>query len=481
MAELNNVRCHILTAVWGQWHTDRFININLPTLLAPNNLPEFARRITTTYVIATSKSDARTIKASAAYYSLNKIMRVRVITYRDSAFGHPIETHKKIWENGVRSAAKSHAFYILNPADMAWADGSFRTIADKICAGKKIIYAMFARATDESFVPEAIALRNQYGAISIPPRTMIGMMLRHFHPFTSSYLRDSDQFSHHPEHVYWPIHGEGLLMRALATVMLVTYPRQYKLTRNFTLATKAPFDEVDFIEDSDQLCGVSVTPLKKDQDWYKLFRPLDIEEVGAWWLTFEDQTHVPLHKARFCFHTQGTHSAGWQRARHMSDFFVLQAIISRETVRIGRLLRKNGCTLAAEILATALYSARLRRHWHWRPPFSFIVPSDKALFPYREEIVDHLLAAGRNRQLMKFVLAHIVHGSIGVNETAESAVNVGHDGGAVATLDGAMLSVKHGPKGLTIGGGRVIKVFDLPLQNRLFIVEKILSSSNFID
>ena len=401
------MRCHILTAVWGDWHTDRFINVNLPSLLAPKNLPDFAHTVETTYIIATSKSDARVIRQSLAYRLLSQLVRLRIVSYRDSAFGAPVATHMKIWHNGVRAAARRGAFFVVNPADMAWADGSFSTIAKRLAAGKKAVYAMFARVLDEPFTQEALELRNRDGAIPIAPRHMIDMTFRHLHPFHAAYLRDSDQFPFHAEYVYWPIQREGLLMRSLATTVLGFYPAEYNVNSNFSLDTIKNPQDLDFIEDSDDLCGVSLTPLRKDQSWYAAFQSLDIDEVGAWWIEFDGPAHLPLARSRFLFHTGGTDSLAWQRARRMSDFFILQTIISREIIRIGRVLKQNGCQIAAEILATALYAARLRRHWHWGPPLSIVASNDDALKPYHKDIVHHLLKPGREKELRNFVYTHV--------------------------------------------------------------------------
>ena len=460
------VRCHILTAVWGPWHTDKFINVNLPSLLAAQNLPDFARKIDTTYVIATSKSDAGIIRHSPAFRSLKKIMRVRVVAYRDSAIGAPIDTHKMMWLDGIRAAAKAGAFYMLNPADVAWADGSFRTVAERLIAGKKALFAMFVRVLDETFTPEALEHNHGDDVISIPPRQMVDMMLRHLHPFNAAYLRDSDQFPFHPEFVMWPIPGEGLLMRPLSTLVVGFYAAEYKIKSNFLIESLQNPQDLAFIDDSDDLFGVSLTTLKKDQDWYTTFRHLDIDEIGAWWNTFYDPSNVPLSRTRFHFHTGGMHSPAWQRARRMSDFLVLQATISREIVRVGRLLRRNGCTIAAEILATAHYAARLRRHWRWPSPVSIVVSNDEALKPYRQDIVGQFLAPGREKELIDFVFDHVFAGTAGA---------IDHD---LRSMSGRIVNVEQDPRGLTLGGCRVITSMELPEDNRLLIVDGVLPSFN---
>jgi hypothetical protein len=294
------------------------------------------------------------------------------------------------------------------------------------------------------------------------------MMLRHLHPYNSAYLRDSDQFPSHTEHVFWPVHGEGLLMRLLSALLLGLDPAEYQMNSDFLLQFVKDPQDIACIGDSDDLFGVSLAPLKKDQGLYSQIRPLDIDEIGAWWLTCDDPANLLLARTRFHFHAGGTHSPAWERARRKSDFFVLQAIASREIIRVGRLLKQNGCTLAAEIVATALYVTRLRRRWRWRPPVSIVVPNDVALAPYRQQIVSRLLAPGREKQLVDFVLAHVVRGKI-PTDRSDTAASPFLD--RATTLAGQVLDVARDSRGLTIDGERVTNSITLPLENQLIIVD----------
>ena len=459
------MRCHIFTAVWGPWHTDRFVNINLPSLLAEGNLPDFAQKIEITFIIATRRSDRIIIENAPAYHALQRIARVRIVTHPDHRFGAPIETHKRIWLSGIREAAGTKSFYLLNPPDVAWANGSFNKLAVCISAGKSVIYALFPRVVDETFSSEIIRCRDEQGAIAIPPRAMVKLMLQHLHPLNAAYLRDSDQFPSHSEFVLWPIPGEGLLMRPLSALALGFNPRKYNVKTSFLLESVKDTRHFEFMNNSDDLCGVSLTPLRKDELWYSLFRSMDIDEVGAWWLEFYDPANDLLAKTPYYFHTCGTSSVAWQRARRMSDFFAFQAMTSRECIRVGRLLKRNGCTIAAEILATALYAARLRRHWRWQSPISIIAPSDQALAPYRQIIAERLLGPGLEKVLISFVTSHVFRGRLTT--------------GRASTLTGHILDVDAESNTLSVGGSRVVRSFELPAQNKLFIVDNVLPSFDF--
>jgi hypothetical protein len=461
------VRCQIHTAVWGAWHTDTFIKINLPSLLAARNLPAFADQIETAYVISTRASDAQTIEQSSAYRQLKTLMPVKFEIYRNNEFGAPIATHKKLWHDGLASARDAQAFCIVNPPDIVWANGCFAAMASRILAGKKIIYANFPRALDETFNVEAE--KHRHGeAISIEPRVMVDMMLRHQHPLNAAYLRDSDQFPHHAEHVFWPVPNEGLMMRTLAALVFGIDPIAYEVDADFLLKSVKDPNDLEFVEDSDDVSGVSLAPLGKDQTWYSTSRALDIDEVSSWWLAFDDPAFLHLAQARFYLHTRGTDSPAWRRAKQMSDFFVFQAITSREIVRIGRLLRRNGCTIAAEIVATALYAARLRRRWRWRPPVSIVVPNDAALAPYRDEIDRQLLSPGNEEALLDFVFSHVISGRVST------------DAKTATTLNDRALTIARGTGGMAIDNANVIQTIELPQNKQLYIVDRILSSSKLL-
>jgi hypothetical protein len=479
LLESSLVRCHILTAVWGAWHTDAFINLNLPSILAPGNLPAFARQIDTTYVIGTSVSDSKIIKDSPAYRLLQKIARVRIVAYNDAAFGAPVATHMKIWRDGVKAAERRGAFFLTNPADMVWADGSFRTVADRFEAGKKAVYAMFARVVDETFREEAQRPSGQEVPLSLPPRRMMELTLRHLHPFHAAYLRDSDQFPFHAEYIYWPVPGEGLLMRSLATTALAFHAREYAVNSNFSLAFVKDPDDIAFINDSDEICGVSLTPLLKDRSWYTKSRPIDLDEVGSWWITFDGPAHLALAQQKFRFHTNGGTSDRWRRAGQMSGFFVLQALISREMIRLARLLKQNFCVKAAEYLATALYAGRLRRRWHLRGPVSIFAPDDSSLARHAGPNFERLLLPGHEKELADFMFAHVVPDRLALLHGASAKSRSSRtEAGEVRAANGRPLSIEWSARGATIGGRRILARHELPLGNVLYIVDGILPSAN---
>lgn len=410
------LRARFLTAVWGQWHSDAFLTQNLPSLLAEGNLPQFHRLIPSVYQICTRQSDAQKIRAATSVLALQNMMPVEVEELPDADFADPVETHTRIWRNNVERARRDGAVFTAVPADMVWADGTFRTIAGRLRSGFKAIYAMFIRVVDETFSEE---FRTIYGdrvasVVSLTARRLMEMTLRHIHPMHCAYLRDSNYFPFHPEYVLWPVPGEGFLMRSFATTVLTFDPSHFDVNHQYSLATCPDPREVAFIDDSDEVYGVSITPLLKDRDWYARPGRLDIDDIGAWWNAFDGPAHRYLASHRFRFHSVPVTEALWRRIEAQSDFLVVQSSIAKEMIWIGRFLLEHGHRLAAACFAVAYYYGKLRRKWIWRGPVTIFCPTDEAFSEFSKEELDSLFAPGREAELVDLIEAHIAVGRIDI-------------------------------------------------------------------
>jgi hypothetical protein len=56
-----------VTVFWGGWHRGTFLNANLPTMLAPGNLPALAVGVDCEYLIYTTAKDAAELEGDLAF------------------------------------------------------------------------------------------------------------------------------------------------------------------------------------------------------------------------------------------------------------------------------------------------------------------------------------------------------------------------------------------------------------------------------
>lgn len=382
--------------------------MQLPTLLAPGNLPALHAVAPTSYRIHTSETDKPRFEEHPGIAALRQILPVEIATSPDDAFKHPVETHLGIWRDGVSRARAVGAHFMALPADMLWADGAFGHLAQRLAAGEVAVYALFMRVVHET-ITEALGWRSggpplPFGAL--PPRELVGLALRHIHPLLAAYRRDSEHFPFHPEYIIWPVPGEGVLMRSLATTALIFDPQHCAVDHHFSLLEGADLERVGFIDDSDQLFGVSLTPLTKDVNWFFTRQTADIETIGAWWNVFDGYAHDHLADHAIRFHAAAPTETAWRRAELRSNFLVGQSRTARELIRIGRFLRSMGYSAASEYLAMAIMLGRLRRMWRWQGPFTIFCPSEAALTALAKRTGEVAVSPER-------VLAHVVEGIVG--------------------------------------------------------------------
>jgi hypothetical protein len=369
-----------MTVLWGDWHVDMFLNANLPTLLAPGNLPRFVQQVNCEYLIHTTFADAERMEASESFRQLRTLLKVTVKINRYAAVRNPIGMHHKAWAIGARLARRRNAFVLLMPPDVVWADGTFAALGAALEAGKKAIFMTYPRVVSESLVPE---MRQRFpadgdSACSVPPKEMMTLAMRNLHPLMMAYLRDCPHFPIHAEMVMWPVPGDGFLLRLLARELFCYRPGEYSINRLSLLSEAPPDSEVHLFDDSMEFLGLSLTPLWKDVQWYLERRQLDPIDVARWWVLYDSPINNRLASRDLKFRCGNASEDAWQTASREASRLVAHLVMAREFLLIVDALDHAGATRAAEFVATALRVLGIARRWPHRGPFLIVAPSDAA-------------------------------------------------------------------------------------------------------
>src|SRR5258708_22272996 len=177
------------TAVWGDWHIDALVNVTIPSLLAPGNLPHMAERHDLGYAISTRPSDQVRIEAAPSFQRLKQIIPVQMQpTLPESNEGDPCTIHHDIWRD-LQDRAKSMGIFVWNmPLYVAFADGAGVTLARLLAQGKRSIIWWYARTADTGIQ----VLKDQHprpeGTLTIAPRQLDDLRSHHTHPLPAPYL-----------------------------------------------------------------------------------------------------------------------------------------------------------------------------------------------------------------------------------------------------------------------------------------------------
>ena len=80
-------KASLLVPVWGTAYTSQFLEISLPTLLSPGNLPSLAKALPCKLVFLTSSTDAADLKDHAAIHYLRSVCDVEISVIDDLITG----------------------------------------------------------------------------------------------------------------------------------------------------------------------------------------------------------------------------------------------------------------------------------------------------------------------------------------------------------------------------------------------------------
>lgn len=269
----------IIMLVFGAEYTRTFLDVALPMMLSPGNLPAVAAESQgSTFRFFTTQKDFATIQASPLFGTLNAMLRIEVSIVKDS----DIKAHRKygvmtsVHRNAIVQANETDTPLIFLGPDAIVPDGVLARTVQIAKSGKRALMASSYRMTKETYVP---AMLQKFpvqgdGSIVVPKRDCVALSLNNLHPISEAFLWDSDNYHRHPAHLYWRVGdkadngGEGLLCRCFHIHPLMMWPQRKDVTPASTIdgkfiAEACPnYDDIYVVEDSDDIFIPEITSLK---------------------------------------------------------------------------------------------------------------------------------------------------------------------------------------------------------------------------
>ena len=205
----------VVTAVWGAEFIDLFLDLCIPNQLSPANLPSLPSG--SRYRIFTPREDVRRLAADLRLDELRRVLPVDVVEVnmaeadRQVKPGESWNVHKRMIACHRRAAAdaaiEERALIFLAP-DFVLAEGTIAGLVRLHSGGARAVLTANLRLSLEGVVA-ALAERRVKGAL--PPRELVGVAMRHLHPWTMSLMADGTSTSDNPTSVYWPIRSGGMV------------------------------------------------------------------------------------------------------------------------------------------------------------------------------------------------------------------------------------------------------------------------------
>jgi hypothetical protein len=286
----------IMSIAFGEHYVDMFLSVNLPSLLAPGNLPALAGRAE--FVLYTSHADLARIEASPHFPLLQQAVRVRVVPIEELA-PQGISGYQKMMycqSHAWQEAAHLDRRMILNYADLVWGDGHLDNLVRLPAPETRVAYCFGVRMDHELFTPRLDAFRKPGGELQAPIRELVRIMPETLFIEYKRYLWNSDSFTNHtPSCILYPVEDQGYICNSLHLCPIMIWPRpggrllqpddpQIDVGLFMEDVTGTDFSRLHIFTDSDELFmfGIDSHRLYNYPFTDQLREPLDLLKVASW-------------------------------------------------------------------------------------------------------------------------------------------------------------------------------------------------------
>ncbi len=313
-------RFFFVTPVWGVNHLSLFLEIGLPSLLAPGNLPGLSHPSDCRYLIYTRACDEQRLTDAESFRKLKTLIPVEV-----HRIPEPLANAHRVMSDchiaALRRVDAEDAAAVFIPPDCVWANGGMVRLEALANAGKSMVHISGIRLDRDSVVPR---LRNHLGGdrctLNIDPRALVSVGLAHLHPIAILHFWKERGGGLMPANLYWTVPGEGLALRCFHLHPLMVKPQkkfaQFNSTIDDDLGLFAcPDESRDYIvSDSDEILTFEMSGPERVITGD--FKKGDVDSVAAWMEVGTNVRHHFLATHPIRIHSGPMSEAKWQGIEH---------------------------------------------------------------------------------------------------------------------------------------------------------------------
>ena len=217
---------------WGARYIEELFSLTLPAVLAPGNLPALAAHFACELVILTEESRFRQLQHQPALQRLGQFCTLELRPMDDlvsspDAYGMAL-TYALFRGFEDLGAAMVEVPLIFFNADFILADGSLRTVAEKLLAGERLILAPSYCVTAESVMPWLASRRTDDSeTIAVPPREMAEVAIRNRHNTIRGKTVNQRVFSvEWMDQFYWLVNEQTLIAHQMPFAVVAMQPER---------------------------------------------------------------------------------------------------------------------------------------------------------------------------------------------------------------------------------------------------------------
>jgi hypothetical protein len=253
----------IVSYAWGDAYVEELLDLAIPALLAPGNLPYVASQVNCDLTLVTEQRLFAKVAAHPAIAKARQLCPVRLIGLDDlvtksDQYGMALTyaLHRAFADLGP--SATDYWLMFLN-ADFILADGSLRNLLGHLRRGERVVASPSYCAVRKDALRE---LRQRLTAdptqLVIAPRELARIILRHRHNTIRGKTINQDAFHlYHADQFYWACDDDTLLGHQMPVSIVGMRPQRFLVEPNSfwdhgLISEFCPSADVKVLGDSDE-------------------------------------------------------------------------------------------------------------------------------------------------------------------------------------------------------------------------------------
>lgn len=219
----------LLVPVWGTSFTSQFLEISLPTLLSPGNLPALTEALPCKLIFLTSSTDAADLKDHAAIHYLRSVCDVEFSVIDDLITGDNYSTTITLaYVRAVRAAgdAMLDTCFFFMISDYIVADGSLANVLARMQAGYSGVVAGNFQVVEEGAKGSFFkTFDSGQPSMIVRSRELMRWALDHLHPMTLANMVNFPLcHTTHTNRLFWRVDDNSLIGRFYLMHMICIRP-----------------------------------------------------------------------------------------------------------------------------------------------------------------------------------------------------------------------------------------------------------------
>jgi tetratricopeptide (TPR) repeat protein len=323
-------RFFFVTPVWGPNHLALFLEIGLPSLLAPGNLPGLTQPSACRFLIYTVERDEASLTGSDAFARLSALMPVEV-----HRIPEPLSQPHRVMSDchiaALHLADAEDAATVFIPPDCVWANGSMARMEQLAKAGKSLVHISGIRLDRDAVVPLLRKyLSKDRCILEIGSRPLVSLGLTHLHTIAFTHFWREYDGGLMPANLYWTVEDEGLALRCFHLHPLMVKPQKKFVRCSGTIDDDlgpyaCPDESGDYVvTDSDEIHTFELSG--PERIVLGEFVKGDTDSTAGWMEVGTNTRHHHLVTHPIRIHAGSMTSAKWQEIEREGDALIARLL-----------------------------------------------------------------------------------------------------------------------------------------------------------